>query len=399
MNALTVYDTLRAYLREGELQAFLAAVKIAHATPHLSPEAREAAVRHWFVTFALFPERCIQPRQSLDFSLLSAETFRAYFRFNRHHIRELRVRLGIPDSFNTGERSIDGDVALLMLLRRLASPQRHIDLEDEFGCSRTTTSDVTLRLVEFLHDRWYRLLFACDFCFQPERLREYAQAICDKIYVIGGVHWPAELLWRIVAFLDGSFHETDEPSDVHVGQDLQASAYSGYEKAHGMRFHHLLFPCGIIGHVSRFIAGRQNDATLWATSGYVTVLWSNTLTHISIEELARRKFRLLYRILTDMGYGHTDYIAMPRRTPNLHADIVFNQLLASLRIPVEWSFGRVRQLWAGVVGMRKIRETPIAKWYHIAVLLTNCYTCMYGSECSDYYGILPPLLSEYLVHV
>lgn len=398
MDAQAVYDALRTYLREGELQAFLAALQITRATPHLTPDAREAAVRHWFVTFALFPERCIQPRQALDFNLLSPETFRAYFRFNRHHINELRVALGIPDSFNTGERSISGDTALLMLLRRLASPQRHIDLEDEFGCSRSTTSDITLHLVEFLHDHWYRLLFSSDYCFQAERLHEYARVIREKIYIIGGTPWPANLEWQIVAFLDGSFHETDEPSDEYIGQDLQASAYSGYEKAHGMRFHHLLFPCGIIGHVSRFIAGRQNDAALWAASGYAIVLLVTFSHDYSIEELARRKFHLLYRILTDMGYGHGDYIAMPRRTPNMHADIIFNQLLASLRIPVEWSFGRVRNLWGGVVSMRKIRQTPIAKWYHIAVLLTNCYTCMYGSACSDYYGILPPLLREYLVY-
>jgi hypothetical protein len=332
----------------------------------------------------------------LDFSTLSSETFRAYFRFNRHHIAELRVALGIPDTFTTGERSIHGDIALLMLLRRLASPQRHIDLEDEFGCSTTTTSDVTLRLIEFLHDRWKRLLFSCNFCFLPARLRDYARAIADKIYVISGVRWPLEILWQIIAFVDGSFYETDRPSDEFVGQDLQASAYSGYEKAHGMRFHHLLFPCGIIGHVSLFIAGRQNDAALWIASGYV-LYNACVLTSLRVEELLRRKLLGLYRVLTDMGYGRGDFVAKPVRTPNLQRDIVFNQLLASIRIPIEWSFGRVNQLWGGIAAMRKIRETPIAKWYHIAVLLTNCYTCMYGSACSDYYGVLPPLLSEYLV--
>lgn len=97
-----------------------------------------------------------------------------------------------------------------------------------------------------------------------------------------------------------------------------------------------------------------------------------------------------------MGYGADDFIAKPVRNPLTPREVALNRVLAKLRIPVEWSFGRVRNLWGGVEQMTRVRLTPIALWWHIAVLLTNCYTCLYGSAVSDYFGVLPPEIEEYL---
>lgn len=97
-----------------------------------------------------------------------------------------------------------------------------------------------------------------------------------------------------------------------------------------------------------------------------------------------------------MGYAADEHIAKPTRNPLLLRDIAVNQILASLRIPNEWNFGIVRHLWNGVVHMCKVRLTPIAIWWHIAVLLTNCYTCLYGGNPSHYFEVLPLTLEEYL---
>lgn len=262
------YEALRVFMRESDLRAYIAAVQILRAAPHLTNVQKQHAVYHWLICHHFFPERCLQVRQRLNFDALPPETFRAYFRFSRHHIGPLRQMLGIPEQFDEGDHKLHGDDALLVLLRRLGSPQRHIDLEDEFGLSSAFMSDIALSLVKFLHCRWSRLLFSAPGCWTPERLALYADAVSEKVYLLTGVHWPAALLWHIVGFLDGSFHDTDRPSDQYRGQNLQESAYSGYEKGHGLRFHHLLFPCGIIGHVSLFLAGRQNDAALWTASMY-----------------------------------------------------------------------------------------------------------------------------------
>ena len=93
-----------------------------------------------------------------------------------------------------------------------------------------------------------------------------------------------------------------------------------------------------------------------------------------------RHIPLIYRVLTDMGYAADPHIAMPTRNPLYIRDININAILSKIRIPVEWSFGIVRLLFAGVVNMSEVGRTPLAKWWHIAVLLCNCYTCLYGGE-------------------
>ena len=66
----------------------------------------------------------------------------------------LRERLGIDHVIVTNDHHrMLGDEALLLLLRRMASPQRHVDLEDEFGVSSSSTCTITLWLLRSLHAR------------------------------------------------------------------------------------------------------------------------------------------------------------------------------------------------------------------------------------------------------
>lgn len=244
------------------------------ASPRLTHQQRRRAACLWFVAFVLEPELFPEePPSLLTFEEeLAPETFRAFFCFESRHIRQLRVGLGIPDRFTASEHTTDGDTALLMLLRRLTSHQRHVDLADEFECSTTKTSVITLGLVHFLRDRWTTKLWTCDFCWQPEQLERYAQAIARKMHALTGQHWPAEeLMWHIVGFLDGTFIGTNRPSrvDPNRGDPPTARFYSASERAHGVRMHHILFPCGIIGHVSNLVPAGESDADLCEQSWYV----------------------------------------------------------------------------------------------------------------------------------
>lgn len=36
------------------------------------------------------------------------------------------------------------------------------------------------------------------------------------------------------------------------------------------------------------------------------------------------------------------------------------------------------------------------KYYKVGTLLTNCHTCLYGSQISDYFKCNPPRQEEYL---
>ena len=272
MDAARALALLECALTASDFAAYRDALILLRQRPNLSNEQFRSAVAAWLVLHDIAPERPLIPRQRLDFSLFSTQKFMKYFRFLPHDIPILRQALGIDNVVITADHHrILGDDALLLLLRRMASPQRLVDMEDEFALGSSTISTITLSLLRSLWNRWYALLFCADYCWTQERLALYAQAVSEKVQLLTGHPWPGDIGWYIAAFLDGSFHYTDQPGDDFRGQNLQESAYSGYYKSHGLRFHHLLFPDGILGHISLFIAGRLNDARLWHESLYV--LW------------------------------------------------------------------------------------------------------------------------------
>ena len=66
---------------------------------------------------------------------------------------------------------------------------------------------------------------------------------------------------------------------------------------------------------------------------------------------------------------------------------------------VEWSFGDIVVDLAFIDFKKnlKIGLQPVAMYYRVAALLTNCHTIINGgNKTSKYFGIAPPLLHEYL---
>ncbi|KAF0709186.1 hypothetical protein AaE_012948 [Aphanomyces astaci] len=77
----------------------------------------------------------------------------------------------------------------------------------------------------------------------------------------------------------------------------------------------------------------------------------------------------------------------------------FNKWMSRVRQSVEWNFMIMKSLWAFITfkNLSKIRLSPVAKIVCVAMLLTNCHCCYYGgNQISDYFGLEPPSLEEYL---
>ena len=80
----------------------------------------------------------------------------------------------------------------------------------------------------------------------------------------------------------------------------------------------------------------------------------------------------------------------------------FRHALASTRPPaairVEWEFGKILKNFAFLDFRKnlKVLLSPVAKYYLVGALLTNCHTCLYGSQTSRYFNLEPPLLEHYL---
>ena len=96
----------------------------------------------------------------------------------------------------------------------------------------------------------------------------------------------------------------------------------------------------------------------------------------------------------------TDLLIRAFRGVNLTAEQVdFNKEMNAMRTSVEWAFGKVVQ-YMGYIDFKaamKLREAPLSKFYKVAVILTNCHTCLYKSGVvTAYFECNPPCLEAYV---
>lgn len=246
--------------------------------PHLSREEQRHWAALWLARYVMVPERAIVARRCFDFWSLTPQRFAQLFRFQMSNIEHVYTLLRIEETFITEDgHSMHGLDALLLLLRRLVTPQQLFNLEDDFGVGTSSISTVLSQLCLSLFNRFGATLYGINCCWNTDRLHAYAGAIRDRLEFLDQ-EWPNDVEFPLCGMLDGVFIRTQRPGNIVVGQDLQRAAYSGYYHAHGLRTHHVLFPDGMIGHVARrLIAGRQNDAALFVHSLYLRTLDSERI--------------------------------------------------------------------------------------------------------------------------
>ena len=78
--------------------------------------------------------------------------------------------------------------------------------------------------------------------------------------------------------------------------------------------------------------------------------------------------------------------------------LAYNHAMSSMRVAVEWGFGKVIKYNAFLDFKKnpKILLQEISGMYNAAVFLSNCHTCLYGSQTGTYFDVDPPTLEEYL---
>ena len=96
----------------------------------------------------------------------------------------------------------------------------------------------------------------------------------------------------------------------------------------------------------------------------------------------------IFSVYGDPAYPLSDgHILAPYRGGVISRNqMIFNKRISSVCIWV-WGFGKVLSLFA-YLDLKKIQKLylqPVGKYYAIAVVLTNCHTCMYGSETSSFF--------------
>lgn len=185
-----------------------------------------------------------------------------------------------------------------------------------------------------------------------------------------------------VGFIDGTIRPICRPSQ------NQRSFFNGHKRIHSLKFQAIMFPDGIIGHISGPYDGCRHDAGIYAES--------------KIDQLIRPhlyKNGILYHIYGDPAYPLSSFIISPYGGSRITEEQqIFNRHMSSVRETVEWGFSRVIANFAFLDFKKnlKIGLQDVGKYYKVGVLLTNCYTCLNDNQISIYFNLQSPNLSIYL---
>lgn len=75
--------------------------------------------------------------------------------------------------------------------------------------------------------------------------------------------------------------------------------------------------------------------------------------------------------------------------------------MSKVRECVEWGFVKIVNLWAFLDFSKNLQmfSSPIASYYTVMAFLTNCHTCLYGGQTSQFFECAPPTLEEYYLQL
>ena len=300
---------------------------------------------------------------------------RDYFRFSKLDLRRLHRALRLPDQIRCQNRSKSpSEEALMILLRRLATPNRLGDLPVLFGREASQLSRVCNTLIDMIYQRHLSVLRDRLHRWVPD-FEKFAR--CVRVKTTMG-------LGSIVGFVDGTFRPNCTPGG---HDDIQRELFSGHKRRHGLKYQGTMLPNGIIADLYGPYSGRRNDAFL--------VTNSELNNRLAAAQAGRP---VQYKIYGDAAYSITSHISRGYGGVNVTAaQREWNRQMSSARICVEWGFGKVVKQFAFIdhAADLKLFLQQIGKLYMVAVLCTNAHTCCYGSQTGEYFGVQAPTLEEY----
>jgi hypothetical protein len=334
--------------------------------------------------------------KSLDdcFQRLSDSDCEANYRFAKHELSQLYDSLGFPAEVRLGGTANWNGMLfykselLLVTLRRLAYPNRWIDLQTMFGLSPAQMSVVFEYAVRFLTARYEPMLRSP--CIWSDHIQGWAEAVFQK----------AGRFDSVFGFIDGTVRQICRPGPRHVrgahGRvDIQRLFYSGHKRKHALKFQTMVAPCGIIMHLFGPFPGRGNDGRMLRESGLMA-----DLTRL-------RTIMNAAGVLVDYYvYGDAAYPVSPYMMRSLHGigltavDRAVNTDMSNVRISVEWQYGELLSLFAFLDFSQnlKLHLQPLHHYYVAGVLLLNCRICMrqLQHKTPRYFNCAPPAFVDYV---
>ncbi|XP_049515136.1 uncharacterized protein LOC119433401 [Dermacentor silvarum] len=302
---------------------------------------------------------------------LQEDAFRRMFTFEKEHLKDLKTYLLMPDTVISSQGvCVSGEEALLISLRRLACPNRWRDLEPLFGRHCSTLSSIVSTVLRHIEDNFGHLLdLTNNKWLNLAELGRFSQAMHRR-----GA--PLKNCW---GFVDATARPICRPS---VNQ-------RSHKRVHAVKYQSVMCANGIVCDLDGPYSGHRHDAGILGDSG----LYSR------LEHLVQGSSYTLYgdplyplRPLLMRPYAGSSQTETQQR---------FNSGMSTVRQAVEWGFGKTVELFAFLdfEKNQKILLQNVSQMYKVGTILTNCHTCLYGSQVSMFFGLKPPSLQEYLVPV
>ncbi|XP_070379262.1 uncharacterized protein [Dermacentor albipictus] len=320
------------------------------------------------------PRRDLRKHGLLNLDAMDSTLFYRSFRFEKSDLDDLLTDLLIPEVVESAQRvRVPGREALCMTLRLLAYPNRLCDLEVFFSRHSSVISSVVSKVLSHIQHYFGHLLadLTAHRWLNLQNLELFSQAVHRK-----GA--PLKNCW---GFVDGTARRICRPS---VGQQ---DHFSGHKRHHVQKYQAVMCPNGLVCQMDGPFHGRRHDAGILKK----TALYQN------LEKVAQGHEYVIYG---DPAYPLRPLLLKPFGGASLQPyEAHFNKRMSTVRQAVEWGFGEVAADFAFVDFHKnqKMTQQRVGRMYKVATLLSNCRTCMYGSQVSTYFGIAPPSFREYLV--
>lgn len=342
----------------------------------------------------------------LQFYNLTDHEIRLWFRFEKNDFPRLIHALGLPAVIITPRRKYryDAQTALCVLLWRLSYMNKWDHAVPVFGRCISSMSEITQYLLIHIAQRFQHLLRLPAYYTRPANLRYFA----DVIYGKGGA------LSNCIGFIDGTIRRICRPLY------MQQACYNGFKKYHALKWQNVVAPDGMIIHQYGPAEGRRSDIWLLRESGIREALRERCRFLLTpgnedlhrpadpeapsavLEDAGTRYIQ--YAVFGDKGYITLDdatLIASYKRQAGEEltaSQLRFNKAMSRVRMAVEWGFLKILTVFGYLRNHceMKIWNAPVAPYYVVASILTNCHNTLYRNQTSKYYNVLPPTLEAYL---
>lgn len=172
--------------------------------------------------------------------------------------------------------------------------------------------------------------------------------------------------------MDGTVRPTCRPIK------YQRTVYNGWKRVHGVKYHAIVTPDGLVAHLYGPLEGRRHDRRVWQESQILRYL----------QLYAYGPTGNTFQVYGDPAYGCNRFLCSPFIGAALsEGEKLFKKRMANVRIIVEWVFKEILNLFPFLDFKRnqKLLLQPIGKQFQVAVLLHNAHVCLHNPQISQYF--------------